>query len=251
MTVGHLPFAVRRPAADQPTSRGGGFIRRTFGTVLLLVIFAAIAWSYFSQPKSAQPACPNPGQPCVVPPRQPTGAPALHLGTVWQSSELGFAVEYSPSEWQAGDQDARGIRLDLAPQAVSGMGFDGGQVLAIVRGVPSSEASPEQLVTQEVDLLRQNVPDIEVDAQPAHAILGPEIGYQPGIGKVYAGTTDGSAGGAIPVSASILASTDGRISTMFVLVVVDPGAGSPDGTLLDAARHVGDSLVNAVTWPAP
>jgi hypothetical protein len=139
----------------------------------------------------------------------------------------------------------------MSPAALSGMGFDGGQVLAVVRAVPSSEASPQQLVSQEVDLLRQNVPDIQVDPRPANAILGPEIGYQQGIGDAYAGTTDGSAGGAIPVSASILAATDGRISTMFVLVVVDPGAGSPGGTLEDAARQFGDTLVNAVTWPAP
>ena len=249
MTAGGLALPTRRPRGDQAARGGGRGLGGTFGTIVLLVIFAAIAWSYFTQAKPGQPSCPNPGQPCVAPPRQPTGAPPLHLGTVWQSSELGFGLEYSPRAWQAGEQDGRGIRLDMSPQAISAMGFSAGQAIVVVRAVPASEATPQQLVSQEVDLLRQTVPDIEADTRPGREILGPEIGYQPGIGNVYVGTTDGAAGGAVPVSAAILSASDGRLSTLFVLVVVDPGAGTPQGDLEDAARTLGDSLVNAVSWP--
>src|SRR4051794_33196309 len=250
MSVAGIPYPTRHARGDQAARAGGRGLGGTFGTILLLVIFAAIAWSYFTQPKPGQPSCPTPGQPCVVPPRQPTGAPALHLGTVWTSSELGLGLEYSPRAWKAGEQDGRGIRLDLSPDALSAMGFSSGQALVVVRGVPAADATPEQLVSQEVDLLRQTVPDIEADTRPGREILGPEVGFQPGIGNVYVGTTDGAAGGAVPVSAAILSATDGRVSTLFVLVVVDPGAGTSQGNLEDAARTLGDSLVNAVSWPA-
>jgi hypothetical protein len=250
MSATHVAFPARQPRGDQAARGGRRGIGGGFLTFLLLIIAAAIVWSYITQPKPGQPTCPVPGQPCVAPPRPPTGAPQLRLGTVWQSSELGFGLEYSPRAWEAAEQDGRGIRLDLSSQALSGMGFSGGQAIVVVRGVPASEATPDQLVSQEVDLLRQSVPDIEADDRPGREILGPEIGYQPGTGGVYVGTTDGAAGGAVPVSAAVVSASDGRLSTLFVLVVIDPGVGTSQRDLEDAARTLGDSLINAVSWPA-
>lgn len=255
-----VPWEVRQPRGDQRPSLDNRRFHRTLWLVLVVVIVVAAVASYAAEHHAPAPRCPQPPQACGAPPAQPNAAPPLHLGTVWQSSELGYTVEYSPGAWTRSDEDGRGLRLDLSDAATSAMGFSGGGAFIVVRGQPSSETSPDQIVASEVNLVRQSVADLEADPRAARQILGPEIGYRRGIGSVYRGTTDGAAGGAVPVDVSMMAATDGRVTTLFVLVVTDPGlssggAGTRPGTpgggdLESAVRSLADSVANAVTWPA-
>jgi hypothetical protein len=222
----------------------------TFALLLALVVVVAAAASVAAQPAPTKPPCVA-GLPCVAPPSSVPidTAPPLVLGQVWQSSELGFSVEYSPEAWQPAEQDARGIRLDLTPKALSVIGVRSGQAYVVVRAAPSSESTPDQLLAADVSRVSRTVPDLSTDPRPEAQIVGAHIGYRRGIGQPLVGTSGGAAGRVVPVAVAALAATDGRLSAAMLLVVEDPSISDAGlGHLEQAARHLTDTLIDTFSW---
>jgi hypothetical protein len=242
----------RGDRGDTPVRGGGGRLILLFAVLLALLVAVAAVTSVAAQPAPPKPPC-TAGQPCVAPPSAiPVDTtPPLVLGQLWQSSELGYTIEYSPDAWQPAEQDARGVRLDLTQHALSVIGVRSGQAYVVVRAVPSTESTPDRVLAADLAQVARAVPDLASDPRPAGQIVGAHIGFRRGIGQPLVGTSGGAAGRVVPVAVAALAATDGRLSASVLLVVEDPSIGGAGlGRLEEAARHLTDTLIDTFDWTA-
>ena len=202
---------------------GGGL--GAFATILI-VAYQVIR---LLAPHPAPPPC-APGGPCGAPPQ----GSALAEQTTWRSGALGFAFDYDPNLWTVDSQSAHAVVLRSNET--------GSPFFVWVDAVGASGARPEDLVATRVQDLGNTILGLAQDTSARGQILGPAIGYLPGVGARYDGQVDTPQGPGGRVAVAVMAATDGRI-TAVVSVVTDAAASR-------RAFAQADSMLNTFLWPS-
>jgi uncharacterized membrane protein len=205
--------------------RGGLFGGGIGGFVLLIVIVIAVVKALTPAPKP--PACPG-GSPCGAPPVTPVEVTQVQL---WKSSSLEFELDFDPRLWTISSQSAT--------QVILTSNEPGSPFFVWFAGVPAEQATPAELRDQLESALAEKVLGLQEDTSAP--ILGPAIGYVGGVGARYVGQVDSPQGPGEQIDISIMAATNGTITTA-VAVVTDHGA-------TREAYGQADPIVNTLEWP--
>jgi hypothetical protein len=202
-----------------------------FVVALGLVVGAGAAVASALGP-TTKPLC-QPYRECGAPPRV---THALVDETVWRSRRYGYTIEYAGDEASVTGQDPGGLILETR--------LDGGATGAVViDALPASAASPSQAIAHQLGGL-QGVSAIARDADPAHQLLGPSVGYLSGAGSTYVGDLPSPQGVGQPVSLASEAASDGHL--VIAVTVVGPVHDSGPNSLL---YQLADQIINSVRWP--
>ena len=178
-------------------------------------------------PPASQPPIANLPQP-----QQATNADALHTGTVWTSSALGFRLEYDDTIWSV--QKTTDSALELSAGQ--------GSVLVVIEGFKAS-SSPKSLVAEKVRAIADQVLGLTEESDPSRQLPGqPVVGHRQGVGSVLNGTIDQPQGPQANVDVVVLAASDNQISIRLTLLTSDD--------LREAAFAVVDSINNSIEWPS-
>ena len=180
---------------------------------------------------SAVPSAVKTGQLNLPTPLAASSDAPQEFGTTWTSSELGFSIQYDEGIWTVRDQDARSVVLTAAR----------GNVAVVIAGEPAGDATPEQAANAELDRLGQQILGLTEETDPSLQLPGqPIVGYQPGIGNLFAGTLDNPQGPSTAVHSAILAATDDHITLLVSVTTVDQ--------LIKPAFQAVDSMLNTINW---
>lgn len=224
-------------AAAGPPARGAA--RPRLGRRRLLIAFgigvAAIAGiaalvAALSAPGTPAPLC-KPYIPCGPPPKVHH---ALVNNTVWRSSALGFSVEYPKDVLQVASDTPRGVVLDVPSHIAT----------YVVRGAPAREASPKALYDDQVSKLGDDLTGLAADTDPAHTLLGSNVGLVPGPGGVFGGTLAPPQGLSRQQEADVMAAGDGQVS----IVVTARFDSDVAPNVRDAILQLGDEVFKSVQW---
>jgi hypothetical protein len=218
------PPAPAAPGVPRPRGHAGSRLRAPILLAVFAGVLAAVLIVALIAVKSAAPAAPKPqcpGGPCGNPPTRPpeppapAGAPALVHGQIFKSSGLGYQFEFNQFgdrfRWKIEQQDAQDVTMTL----------NGGAAILSIRGVPASQASPEQLFNEQVAKVKDRIPDLQVNDDPRDAIVAPSVGFHRGIGDLFGGTFQTPQGAGIPVVGVITAATDGQATLAMTVLVPD------------------------------
>ena len=171
--------------APRSTRLGAGTKIVIFGVFAATALGLAALAIALTRPAPPRPSC-RPGVPCAPPPPAiPVAAPhaikgIFESGTAWTSS-YGAGVRY-PSGWSKIAETPTSLAL--------GAGFSGGVSVGVGIFVAPASTSPEQLLSHQLFLQKDNYLGIERDTSARDLILGPEIGFVPGISVLYQATVD-------------------------------------------------------------
>ena len=181
----------------------------------------------------AAPVIPTPALAFPVPtPRAASNAARLAAGALWTSEAHGFAFEYDGQIWAVRDEGTSGVFLIAAR----------GNVGLTIVGYPAGEVSSRDALQREVDRLKDVIIGFTEEPDAAKQLPGlPIIGYEPGVGGVYAGTINTPQGPGPNVSIALLAASDGQVTILVNVTTVD--------SLREPAFHAVDSILNTVRWP--
>jgi len=197
------------------------------GGVLLLSALAVVALA----PGGREADCES-DRPCGSP---PTGSPALAAGTVYESADLGFRLEYDDEAWDEIAKDGRSLTLQLT----------GSDTALVIGGAPAGEAEPEALLQSQFDSLGERVQSLTEDSDPTHKILGPRVGFRDGIGGAYTGVSDTPQGPSQPISLVVMAAGDDDISTYLTLLTSEEDTGNKPFVFQEV-----DKIVSTVRYPS-
>ena len=196
-----------------------------------------------SPPPLPPPASPTPRvtlpppslSPIAMPtPRPPSTAALAPSGTVWQSSEFGFSLQYDPSLWTVRSETERELVLVTR----------NGAVLAAIRARPAIEASPADMLADQVARASATVLGFtpETDARFLPPGL-PVMGYRTGVGGTYRGTVDTPQGPSVVVRIGMIVASDGTVTVSAAILA--------PSNIRRGAFQIADSLMNAFEWPEP
>lgn len=193
-------------------------------------------------PPTGEPAPTDGPAPTPVAPT-PTPAsdsPPVVSGQQWQDETLGYAFEYDPEIFTVVNSGESFVVL-------SGNFFD---AQVVVRAAPASTSPADLLATQLAVVDRFLVGRVP-DTDDYDALLGPSIGYIRGEGAVYSGTLVGQDGTPLaPGGVTMLASTDGRITVLVMVVVGTPDFLFGSETHQHAVRGAADLVLKTFDWDA-
>jgi hypothetical protein len=238
--------ALPKPAPEAPATRGsfsgrlaaelhGAASNRqrllVSGAALGALLAAAFASGALAAPGAPAPPC-KPGVPCAIPPTGPSTPPRY---TAWRSSGLGFSLRYNDHEWSPSSTSPDQLVLEPTGDRIGRL---------TVKAVRSSRASPASLLAGEVASLRGQLLGLASDPAPGDQLLGTNVGFRPGPGAVYTGTTSTPQGPQDPVALAIVAAGNGRIS----IVVTAVGAVNDVIERTDLYQSA-DDIINSVQWP--
>jgi hypothetical protein len=195
------------------------------GFVLLIIIVIQVVRALAPGPTA--PDCPA-GSPCGAPPTTPV---ALAEQQLWTSSDLGFKFDFSPNLWTIDSQSSTAVVLTSNEP--------GSPFFVWFAGRPATEASPIQLRDSMASALGDKI--LGLQENTSAPILGAAVGYLDGVGTRYVGQVDSPQGPGAQVDVSIMAATDGTITTAVAVV-----------TAHEASREAygqADSLINTIVWP--
>jgi hypothetical protein len=202
-----------------------------FAVVFTAIVGLAALGSAVGAPK-AKPLC-RPYRPCG-----PTRAvqPLINQA-VWRSHRWGFTLEYPSQALTVAQQDAGSVIL----QANLGNGSTG---TILVQGSSIAPGGPAAAISRQIGGL-SGVTQVGPDSNPTDQLLGAEVGYRPGMGRVYTGYFTAPQGVGQPVALVSEAATDGS----FTVSVTVGGASNQTGpsSLLYA---LADQVINSVHWPS-
>ncbi len=180
---------------------------------------------------SAVPSATKTGLLNLPSPQPASNAAPQEFGTVWTSSELGFRFQYDSGIWTIRDQDARSVVLTAAR----------GNVAVIIAGSPAQDTTPDQAASNELDRLNSQILGFTDETDPKQLLPGqPVVGYQPGIGGLFAGTLDNPQGPSTAVHSAVLAATDSRLTILVSVTTIDQ--------LEKPAFQAVDSMLNTLDW---
>jgi hypothetical protein len=223
-----------RPTGDSPRYRTGAAPARLrtaafsalFATMLAAGAGAGVAAARASGFVGGGRTC-SESAPCA----SPSSAPRRTQGVTWRS-RLGVSFEYDELLWKVVSKEPDEVRLRLGGQ---------GWLVAVARRVPDASDLLDGLVSG----LRGEMSDL-VPNGPHRRILGPNIGYTPGVGAAYCGTIFNAQGGHVRVDVLVMAASSGGVSAAVAVVSDDcdkwPIQSRP--RMLSEA----DSLVNTFSW---
>lgn len=264
------------PGTDHPQYRppGDGRIAIPVWALVAFLVFVLVAVAALAAlavtlvtPAPAGPDC-VPGRPCAPPPPGPPGpgpvatasppaatpepsaspgsvSPPLVTSPVATNAALGYSVEYTDGWWEPEPADPRDIRLRIPSP-------DQGNPLLWIHAAPAEEATPDQLIAQQLAALTSNIVGLTTDERPANAVMDPEIGFVRGNRAVYTGNVDSPQGPGDPVVIFMEASTDGRLTVAAALVLVGDFTLDTSGEGYPAwYRRLADGVLNSFSWPQP
>jgi hypothetical protein len=195
------------------------------GFVLLIIIVIQVVRALAPGPKA--PDCPS-GSPCGAPPTTPL---TLAQEQLWTSSDIGFEFDFDPKLWTIDSQSATAVVLTSNEP--------GSPFFVWFAGAQATDASPIELRDRLAGALADKILGLQEDT--GAPILGPAVGYLAGVGARYVGQVDSPQGPGEQVDVSIMAATDGSITTGVAVV-----------TAHEASREAygqADSLINTIVWP--
>jgi hypothetical protein len=212
-----------------------GRVGRRSVLVVFTVVFAAFLGlaaigMALGRPRQAKPTCPPASTLCG---RPPVLAAALVNATTWRSSALGFSLQYSQDAWGVGGESATAVELDSKH----------GDLTLIVAGTTGANADLPAILDSRVSDLRGRTLGLVRDQDPRHVVLGPAIGYRPALGATYAGTIDLPQGPQAPITATLMAASDGRVAIAVTAATTEVQGGGRIPLLATA-----DSVLNTITW---
>lgn len=193
-----------------------------------LIAVAAVAIALGGQGRP-DPLC-QPPRPCAP----PIETPRLTTGVTWHSA-AGVTASYDRS-WNVVKRDETTLELR------------NDRVLLWMTVVPSAAAA-QSAYRERVAALKDDLPDLVEDDAREHRVLGAGIGYQPGVGGTFRGTTFRAP--RTPMSVVVLAATKGRAT-----VVASAATAITDwvGTRTDQAHEAvqvfadADLVLDSVQW---
>jgi hypothetical protein len=200
-----------------------------FAIVFTVIVGLGALGSAVGAP-TTKPLC-RPYKPCG--PTHPVHV--LVNQTVWRSRRYGFSLEYPSGAFRVSQQDAGSLTLqtDL-----------GGPGTILIQGSSIQPGGPAEAISHQVGAL-SGVTQLGSDPNPADQLLGPEVGYQPGAGRVFTGYFSAPQGVGQRVGLASEAASDGSI-TISVTVGAAAGQTGPSSTLYALA----DAIINSVHWPS-
>jgi hypothetical protein len=201
-----------------------------FGVVFVLILGLSALGIAIGKPKPAKPHCPPATKLCG---RPPVLAAPLTSGVLWRSPALGFSLEYSGDAWRVGGENGTTLQLNSTH----------GDLTLIVSGTKGTPADLPAILASRVSDLSGRTLGLAPDHDPRHAVLGPAVGYRPGVGATYAGTIDLPQGPQSPITAALIAASDGRVAITVTAATTEIQGGLRTGLLSTA-----DSVVNTVAW---
>jgi uncharacterized protein DUF2510 len=219
------------PLASVGARLGNRRLILIFAGVLAVVLVVSVLAVVALAPRIRQPDC-DPDRPCGSP---PTGSPALSVGTVYESPDLGFRLEYDDEIWDRADQDGRSVTLR----------FTGTDAVLEVGGAPADEATPESLLEGQFDSLGERVQSLTVDSDPTHKILGPRVGFRDAIGGAYTGVSDTPQGPSQPISLVVMAARDDEIATYLTVLTSEEDSGAKPVVYEEV-----DAVMNTMRYPS-
>jgi hypothetical protein len=229
MTAAAPPMTFRERGEAQSRLRGLGVLF-ALAVALLVLVLAGLLAAALQRPH-ARPLC-SFGEPC----QPPAGTVRTSRGTVWKSG-LGLSLEYGADVWSP---------VATSKDDVTFRG-DGGFLYVITR----KSSDYRGLYDQSVGVLKRKFALAPSD-DPARTVLGPNVGYEPGVGADYCGSGTSTQGGTIPVDTVAMAASRGGISAFVALV-------TPDCAKTDNYKHSplgaqdltdADRLLDTVQWPS-
>jgi hypothetical protein len=202
-------------------------------------------------PSSSAPATGQPG-PSAAPATPPSSgfqpqptpvsdSPAVVLGgSVWRSSTLGYGFEYDPELWDLSQSTDELALLDS-------LQFNG-QLLV---EATTAETTPDEMIDQELAVIDGFMIGRTKDKDDYDAVLDPSVGYVRGTSAVFSGILLGNDGTPVaPGGVTIMASTNGRITVVVVVVVAQPDERLGADTYQHLLRTAADDIVKTVDWGA-
>jgi hypothetical protein len=197
--------------------------------MLLLFAIAALVAVVLLDPPSPRPPC-SFGEPC--PPE--TGAPRALQGAVWTSS-VGAQIEYDPSDVVSKRADT------IVLKSI------GGWLEVITR----RSTDYQGLYREQLESLKEDYSLVE-SHNLARTLLGPNVGYQRGIGADYCGNLTTSQGGVSPVDTIVMAASKEGVSTFVALVTADCSKTHNEReSPFDAHElRAADKVLNTFRWPS-
>jgi hypothetical protein len=219
-----------------PHVRGGhGRMRHRLLLVFTLAFIAIVGLGALGSSVGApttKPLC-RPYRPCG-----PTRAvQPLITSTVWLSRRWGFTLEYPSNVLSVSQQDAGSLTL----QANLGAGNTG---TILIQGSSTQPGGPAQAISRQIGNI-SGVTQLSADGNPADRLLGAEVGYRPGAGRVFTGYFSAPQGVGQRVALASQAASDGA-TTVSVTVGAAASQTGPSSLLY----ALGDQVINSVHWPS-
>ena len=193
---------------------------------------------------SANPS-PLPSPPPSPPPTPAGGAPALVTGQVFTSAKLGYRIEFDASLWAITKETDNDVELQVQSDRVT--------VIVQIRGVPATEATPQELLDQRKGDLADQILGLAEQTKPRDRVLEPAVGFRSGVGAAFSGVADTPQGPGSPVDVVIMAASDCQAadasqcpagtSTISVTLITDDSVKGP-------AFSAVDSLMNQFRFPS-
>jgi hypothetical protein len=214
----------------QPAVLAGGL-----AAVVLIALLLSLVRGGTSQPVPPLP-CPVSG-PCANPPT----APAFVELATWRSSEFGYHLSYDKLSWSISGQSPRWVQLSWKGNP------DDKNSFVIIDAVPASERSPAALMQADRDYVAKFALFINPDPEPAHRVLGAQIGLQDGVGGAFYGRTNAAQGVGNLFELAQEAAGD---ATTSVAVTAVAGTIDQKGNFRSYVMQGVDSIVNSLRFAA-
>ncbi len=230
MSVAARPYAPPPVPALRPRLANKQLLA-LFGVALAAVVGAAALAIALSGPGARPAPCPL-DDPCGGPPAPP--APPLINQTPWRSADLGYQLEYDPAQWSKLSESGSTLQLKLV----------GDDLVLVIGGAPSAQASASSVAGSELDAIRGRVLSLSPDPAAENRILGPTVGYEPGVGGAYVATSNGNAGPGAPLWIAVMGATRGAVSAYAAVVTSESDSSARQNAYLAA-----DEVLNTWTWP--
>ncbi len=224
---------LRGAHVDHHLRGGHGRMRRrlllVFAVLFAVIVGLGTLGSAVGAP-TAKPLC-RPYKPCgPVHSVQP-----LINQTVWRSRRFGFTLEYPSRAFSVSQQDSGSLTLQ------TDLGGSAGTIL--IQGSSIKPGGPAQAISRQVGAL-SGVTQLGTDSNATDQVLGPEVGYQPGAGRVFTGYLSSPQGVGQRVVLASEAASHGSI-TVSVTAGAAAGQTGPSSVLYALA----DQIINSVRWP--
>ena len=222
-----------------------------FGAVLTAAVGAAVIAIVETRPAPVQPAC-TPGVPCGLPPQQSPLIPVSHLqasaapfraGTQWTSS-AGVGLRYDAQLWRPFRSSSDQLFLE-AENSHTGLFVIAGTLVA------AASTGAAELLSQQVEAEQgAGLLGMTLDTNPAHTLLGAEIGVVPAIGAMYTATLDSPPSPSVRVEIAFEAATFGGATTLIEAITDEQAADGPaKASSPFPALALVDQILETLSWP--
>jgi hypothetical protein len=165
--------------------------------------------------------------------------PVVLGGSSWRSPTLGYSFEFDASTFELSPDSGDTLAI---------LNLTGADAQVVVEAT-TADTTPEEMMDREIQIVDTFMIARIPDADDYDAVMGPSIGYESGIARVFSGillAPDGTP--AAPGGVTIMTASDGRITVAVVVVVAQPDALLGRDTLQFGVREAADDIVKSFDW---